>query len=80
MHIVLFLILGGLAGWLASALIRGRGLGLWGNIGVGVVGAVLGGTLLGHVGVRMGGPLGQWMTALLGAVLLLWVARLLGRR
>ena len=80
MHIVLFLLLGGLAGWLASKLIKGHGLGLWGSIGVGVVGAVVGGMLLGHVGVRMVGPLGQLLTALLGAVLLLWVARLLGRR
>ena len=80
MHILLLLIIGGLAGWLASALIKGRSLGLWGNIGVGVVGALLGGTILGHVGVRMIGPLGQLLTALFGAVLLLWVARLFGRR
>ncbi len=80
MHLVLLLILGGLAGWLAARLVRGDGLGLWGNIGLGVTGALLGGTLLGQLGVRLLGPFGQWLTALLGAVLLLWAARLLGKR
>ncbi|MGD1983195.1 MAG: GlsB/YeaQ/YmgE family stress response membrane protein [Chromatiaceae bacterium] len=80
MYLVLFLILGGLAGWLAAALVRGGGLGLWGNIGLGVTGALLGGVLLGQVGVRLIGPFGQWLTALLGAVLLLFAARLLGRK
>ena len=80
MHIFLLLVLGGLAGWLASRLVRNGGLGLWGNIGLGVTGAVLGGVLLGNLGVRLVGPFGLWLTALLGSVLLLWVARLLGRK
>lgn len=79
MHLVLLLILGGLAGWLAAYLVRGGGLGLWGSIGLGVTGALLGGTLLGQLGVRLIGPFGQWLTALLGAVLLLWAARLFGK-
>lgn len=80
MHIVILLILAGLAGWLAARLVRGERLGLWGNMGVGVVGAVLGGLLLGRMGVQLIGPLGQFVTALLGAVILLWAARLLARR
>jgi len=80
MYLALLLILGGLAGWLAARLVRGDDLGLWGNVGLGVTGALLGGVLLGQVGVRLLGPFGQWLTALLGAVLLLWAARLLGNR
>ncbi|MCW5585701.1 MAG: GlsB/YeaQ/YmgE family stress response membrane protein [Chromatiales bacterium] len=80
MSVVLLLILGGLAGWLAATLVRGRGLGVWGNIGVGIVGAVLGATLLGQMGVRLMGPFGQLVTALIGAVVLLWLARLFGKR
>jgi len=80
MYILVLLLLGGLAGWLAARLIKGEGLGLWGNIGVGIVGALLGGTLLGAMGVRLVGPLGQLVTALLGAVLLLWVARFFARK
>ena len=74
MSLVILLLLGGLAGWLAARLVRGHGLGVWGNIGVGVVGALLGGLVLGQLGVRLLGPAGQFVTALLGAVLLLWVA------
>lgn len=76
MYIFVLLILGGLAGWLAARMIKGHGLGLWGNVGVGVVGALLGGLLLGQFGVRLLGAAGQFVTALLGAVLLLWIARL----
>lgn len=76
MYIVLLLILGALAGWLAATLVRGRGLGIWGNIGVGVAGALLGGTVLAQLGVRLMGAAGQLVTAFLGAVLLLWVVGL----
>lgn len=78
-YIVFMLIIGGLAGWLAARIVRGYGLGLWGNIGVGVVGALLGGTLLGQLGVRLMGPMGQAVTAFLGAIILLWVAGLFER-
>jgi uncharacterized membrane protein YeaQ/YmgE (transglycosylase-associated protein family) len=79
-YLALLLVIGGLAGWLAARLVRGGGLGLWGNIGLGVTGALLGATLLGQLGVRLVGPFGIWLMALLGAVLLLWTARLFGRR
>jgi uncharacterized membrane protein YeaQ/YmgE (transglycosylase-associated protein family) len=80
MYVVLLLILGGLAGWLAATWVRGQSLGIWGNIGVGVVGALLGGTLLAHLGVRLMGPMGQFVTALMGAVALLYLARLFGTK
>ena len=79
-YIVFLLILGGLAGWLAATLVKGHGLGLWGNIGVGVLGALLGGSLLGQVGVRLAGPFGQGLTAFLGALVLLWVAGLFAKK
>ena len=80
MYIVFLLLLGALAGWLAARLIRGQGLGLWGNIGVGVAGALLGGVLLGQFGVRLLGAAGQFVTAALGAIILLYLARLFERR
>ena len=79
MYIVFLLLLGGLAGWLAARLIKGHGLGLWGNIGVGVAGALLGGVLLGQLGVRLLGAAGQFVTAALGAIILLYLARLFER-
>jgi uncharacterized membrane protein YeaQ/YmgE (transglycosylase-associated protein family) len=74
--LLLVLVPGGLAGWLAARLIRGQGPGFWGNIGVGIVGALLGGLLLAQLGVRLLGPFGQFATALLGAVILPGLARL----
>ena len=79
-----WLILGGLAGWVAS-MIQGRdaqmGIGL--NILVGVIGGILGGWLLTLVGfdVAGGGWIFSFLTCLLGAVILLWIVNLVtGRR
>jgi uncharacterized membrane protein YeaQ/YmgE (transglycosylase-associated protein family) len=77
--LLLFLVIGGLAGWAASELMRGRGLGLLGNIVVGIIGAVLGGWVLGALGVAFGGLIGSLLTAFLGAVLLLFLVGLIKR-
>ncbi len=80
---LLWLVVGLIAGFLASILVGG-GLGLIGNIIVGVVGAFLGGFLfraLG-IGVPFGGMAGSIFVAFVGAVVLLLILRLLrgGRR
>ncbi len=79
MHIVFLLLIGGLAGWLAGKIMRGRGLGLWANIALGVVGALIGGTLFSQLGIEMQGPIGQLLTATIGAVGLLWLAKLINK-
>lgn len=79
MNIVFFLLIGGFAGWLAGKIMKGRGLGLWTNIVVGVVGALLGGTLFEQLGIQMDGPVGQLLTATIGAVALLWLAKLIDK-
>lgn len=79
MNIVPLLLIGGIAGWLAGKIMRGRGLGLWANIAVGVVGALLGSTLLAQLGMQMHGPIGQLLTATIGAVALLWLAKLINK-
>lgn len=75
--LILFLVIGGVAGWAASQLMRGRGLGLVGNIVVGIVGAVLGGWVLGAAGIAFGGLVGSLVTAFLGAVMLLFLVSLI---
>lgn len=72
--IVVFLLVGAVAGWLASLLVRGRGLGLVGNIVVGILGAFVAGWLFPRLGVTLAsGLLGAILNATLGAVLLMGV-------
>ena len=73
MSVIAWLIIGGLAGWISGNIMRGGGFGVLDNIGVGVVGAVLGGFLFGLLGLKAGGFIGSLVTATVGAVVLLWV-------
>ena len=78
MNLVLFLVVGALAGWLAGQIMKGRGFGLLGNIVIGIVGAYIGGNLLGWLGMSMGGGLiGSLITAVIGAVVLLFIVGLI---
>ncbi len=75
---VFWIIIGGIAGWLASNLVRGAGLGIVGNIVVGIIGAIIGGfifNLLGAGGVS-GFNLWSLFVAFIGSVVLLFIARL----
>jgi len=74
-----FLVIGGIAGWLAGKLTRGSGFGLLGDIIVGVIGALLGGFLFGLVGLVSFGLLGSLVTATVGAVAFLYLVRLFKR-
>ena len=81
--ILIWLLIGLVAGFLASKLVRGHGLGLIGDIVVGLLGALIGGFLAGLVGFSLGGGLlGTAIIAFLGACLLLLIIRILfgGRR
>ena len=55
MELILFLAIGVAAGWIAGQIMKGRGFGLVGNMVVGVVGAFLGGHLLGLLGISGSG-------------------------
>jgi uncharacterized membrane protein YeaQ/YmgE (transglycosylase-associated protein family) len=80
MNIVFFLIIGAIAGWLAAKVMQGRGLGLWINMGLGVIGAVIGGTLLEQLDMQVEGPIEQLLTATVGAVIVLWLAGLIKKQ
>jgi len=77
---LLFLLIGGAAGWLAGMFMKGSGSGVIMNIVVGVVGGVLGGWLFGLLGLQAGGLIGSLVTATVGAVVLLWLARLIVKK
>lgn len=73
-----FVFVGLLAGWLAGRLVKGGGFGLVGNIGVGVVGALVGGFIARNLGLSVGsGFWGNLLTATLGSVVLLVLIRLI---
>ena len=52
--IIVFLIVGAIAGWLAGLIVSGGGFGLIGNIVIGIIGAVIAGTLFPYLGVSLG--------------------------
>jgi len=84
MGIIGWIILGGLAGWVAS-MIAGNNAnqGLFGNIVVGIIGGLLGGFIVGLFGADgvTGFNLWSFAVALLGAVVALWVWKMVsGRR
>ena len=78
--VLIWILVGAVAGWLAGLVVRGFGFGLVGNIIIGILGAVLGGWLLGMAGLAVGGGiLGSIITAFIGAVVLLLIVRLIKR-
>jgi uncharacterized membrane protein YeaQ/YmgE (transglycosylase-associated protein family) len=77
MNLIIFLVIGALAGWLAGVIMKGRGFGIIGNIVVGILGSFLGGWLLPMVGLGMGGEFGGFITAVIGAVILLFIVGLI---
>ena len=78
--LIIFLIVGAVAGWLAGQIMKGSGFGLVGDIIVGIVGSVVAGLLFPRLGFALGGGLlGAIIAAAIGACVLLFVLRLVRR-
>lgn len=83
--IIAWIVVGAIAGWLASLVVRGTGLGLLGDIIVGIIGGIVGGIILslilpGSFGVS-GLNIGSIIVAFIGAVILLLIVKAFsGRR
>jgi uncharacterized membrane protein YeaQ/YmgE (transglycosylase-associated protein family) len=81
--IVIWIIVGGIAGFVASKVLTGKGMGLLWDIVVGILGAFLGGWLAGLIGMPVNTgtfTVGGLLAAFVGAVILLVVFRALTRR
>jgi uncharacterized membrane protein YeaQ/YmgE (transglycosylase-associated protein family) len=78
-HLVLFLLIGLVAGWLAGQLVKRRGSGWVEDLIVGVIGALIGGFVFGLLGVNVGGLIGDLISATVGAVILLYLLRYIRR-
>ncbi|MDE2167185.1 MAG: GlsB/YeaQ/YmgE family stress response membrane protein [Alphaproteobacteria bacterium] len=78
--ILVLLLVGLIAGWLAGQIVRGRGFGLIGDLVVGVIGAFVGSWIFTALGIFVGlGLIGAIISATIGAVILVAVIRLIRR-
>jgi len=78
--LIVWLVVGAIAGWLAATIVKGYGLGLVGNIVVGIVGALIGGWLFPQLGFLTGsGIVNERVAATVGAIVLLLALGLVRR-
>jgi uncharacterized membrane protein YeaQ/YmgE (transglycosylase-associated protein family) len=78
--LIIWLVIGAIAGWLAGQIMTGFGFGLVGNIILGIIGALVAGWLLPRIGLYIGGGIiGDIINALIGAIVVLFVIGLLKR-
>ena len=78
--IIIMLIVGAIAGWLAGQIMRGFGFGLLWNIIIGIVGAFIGVWLLQQLGISpFSGFIGSIVNATVGAVIVLFIVGLIKR-
>jgi uncharacterized membrane protein YeaQ/YmgE (transglycosylase-associated protein family) len=80
MHILIIIVIGAVAGWLAGQIMQGSGYGLLVNIILGIVGGFVGTWLFGLLGVAPEGSI-LWtiLTCTVGAVVLIGLGRLIKR-
>ena len=84
-NLLVIVIVGLVAGWLAGKIVRGAGFGLIGDVAIGIIGAFIGDWLLPRLGIHLGaGLISLVVNATIGAIVLLLVINLLrgggGRR
>lgn len=78
--LLIILLIGAVAGWLAGQIVQGTGYGLVGDIVIGILGAFVASLLFPSLGIRLGtGIVGAIIAATIGAVILLIIARLVRR-
>ena len=79
MGIILWLLIGGIVGWLASKIMKTDAqMGVIANVLVGVVGSLLGYWIAGALGLAPTGGIMRFIVGLIGAVLLIWILRAIG--
>ena len=79
--LLVILLVGAIAGWLAGQIVQGTGFGLIADICIGIIGALIASWLFPQLGVRLGsGIVGSIISATLGAIILLVILRLVRGR
>jgi uncharacterized membrane protein YeaQ/YmgE (transglycosylase-associated protein family) len=78
--LIIWLIIGAIAGWLAGQIMKGGGFGLIGDIIVGIIGAFIAGWLFPRLGFALGGGvISAIIAAAIGACVVLFILRLVRR-
>lgn len=80
MYWIWYILIGLVAGWLGSLIVKGSGSGLLLNLVIGVIGSVLGGWLFSLMGMSSGSLWGSLITATVGAIVLLLIVSLFTRK
>ena len=76
--LIWWIIVGGIAGWLAGKVMKGGGFGVLMDIVIGIVGAMIGGWVFGLLGIYSGGGIiPSILVAFVGACILLWLVRVI---
>jgi uncharacterized membrane protein YeaQ/YmgE (transglycosylase-associated protein family) len=79
--LLIILLIGLIAGWLAGQIVQGTGFGIIADICIGIIGALIGSWLLPQLGVHIGtGIVAEIVSATIGAILLLIILRLVRGR
>ncbi len=77
--IIIWLVIGAIAGWLAGQIMKGGGFGLVGDIIIGIIGSIIGGWIFGSYVVGVPGVLGAIIGSTIGAVILLFIIKMVRR-
>ena len=80
MYFIWYILIGLVAGYLASLVVKGNGSGLLLNLVIGIIGGILGGWIFSLFGLIAVGTLGSLITSVAGAIVLLWIVALLGHK
>jgi uncharacterized membrane protein YeaQ/YmgE (transglycosylase-associated protein family) len=76
-NLIYWIVVGLIAGWAAGKIMKGGGYGTLMDIVLGIVGAIVGGWLMGLLGISFGGLVGTIVVAIIGAIFLIWLSRLI---
>jgi uncharacterized membrane protein YeaQ/YmgE (transglycosylase-associated protein family) len=80
MHFILFLIIGGIAGWLAGRIMSGHGYGVIVDVILGIVGGLVGGWIVSALlGIQTTGLIASFIVALIGACILVAIVHMIKR-
>jgi uncharacterized membrane protein YeaQ/YmgE (transglycosylase-associated protein family) len=75
LNCIVALVIGGLAGFVAGRVLRGKGYGIIGNVVLGLVGSIVGSLVFGLLGFGAAGLLGRIVASSVGAVLFIMLLR-----